>query len=63
MKRFVSEFANHVKGKIAIPCETTKRIDEVVSLCSRMYITDFEAVKEIVDIYMQSIWVLRDANE
>lgn len=53
MKRYVNEFATdtikHLNGSTNA-VEKAKKITELIKLCERCYITEFEAIKHIISI-------------
>ena len=54
MKRYVKEFANDLLSK-AHNIETKERINKVVKMYERGFITPFDAVRTLVDIVVDEM--------
>lgn len=51
MKRYVFEFANDCKRRRGLPTCYLDRIDRIIEVYKRGLITDFEAVRAIVETF------------
>ena len=49
MKRYITEMANDIKGRVVDP-DTRKEIDDIVQACKRGFLAEADTIRGLVDI-------------